>query len=106
MDPAVSEKFYCALVQAVLFFGVVDMVASGANGAEVRGGACRFPAEFHKGKVKASEGRVVEAGNSKNSPPVSGDTAALDTSGQDTGNSDRVGVPTAGFRLLCEIDGL
>ena len=31
------------------------MGAFGANGAEVRGGACGIPAAGHKGKVKAAE---------------------------------------------------
>ena len=53
----------------------------GTNYAEVRGSACGFPTSGHKKKGKAAEGWVLAAGDGKNSPIGSGDTAALDICG-------------------------
>ena len=69
----------------------------GANGVEVRGSACGFPAEGHKDKVKASEGRFLAAGGGKNSPLGSRDTSAPGIYGQETGDNGRVGGPAADF---------
>ena len=60
----------------------------------------------HKKKVISDEGRVVAAGDGKNSPPGSGDTAVTDICGHETGNSGGVSGPTTYFWRLCEICGL
>ena len=78
-------------------FGGGDMGAIGANGAEVRGGACRLPLSGYKDKGKASKGCVVATGNGKNSPPGSEETAAPEIFGQETGNSGRVDGPMTDF---------
>ena len=57
-------------------------------------------------KIKSDEGRVVAVGDGKYSPPGSGDRDAPDICGQETGDSDGVGGPTAYFRRLCKRDGL
>ena len=67
----------------------------GANAAEVRGRAHRFPVVGHKGKFKADEVRVVSAGGGKNSPPGNKDTAAPDLCGKETGSSGGAGGPTS-----------
>ena len=72
-----------------------EMGAFGANGAEVRGSICGFPAAGHKKKVKAAEGRFAAAGEGKNSPPWSGDRAGTKICGQETGDSGGVGGHTA-----------
>ena len=64
-----------------------------SNDGEVRGSACGFTLASHKTKVKAAKGWVLAAGDNKNSPTGSGDTAALDICGQETGDSGRVGGP-------------
>ena len=69
----------------------------GTNCAEIRGSSCGFPAAGHNKKVKASEGRVLLAGEGKKIPPGSGDTPALDICGQETCNSSGVGGPTDYF---------
>ena len=57
-------------------------------------------------KGKAAEGRVVTAGDVKNGPPGSRDTAAPDICGQETGNSGVLGVPKDYFQRLCKRCGL
>ena len=74
-----------------------DMGAFGANGIEVRGIVCGFPAAGHKKKGKSAEGRFLVAGEGKKSPPGIGDRSAPDICGQETGNSGSVGGPTAYF---------
>ena len=44
--------------------------------------------------------------DSKNIPPWIGDTSPTDIFRQETGNSGRLGGPTAYFRCLCKRDGL
>ena len=73
------------------------MGAIGANGAEVRGGACRLPSSGHKDKVKAAKVWVVAIVNGKNIPPGSRDTAAPEIFGQETDNSGGVDGPTTNF---------
>ena len=81
-----------------------DMGDFGTNDAEVRGSACGFPAAGQKKKVIVDEGWVLASGEGKNSPTWSRDTAAPDICGQETGDSDGVGGPTAYFWPLCERD--
>ena len=58
-----------------------DMGDFVANLAEFIVSACGFPAVGHKVKGKEAEGRVVTAGDGKNSPSGRGDTAAPDLCG-------------------------
>ena len=53
--------------------------------------------QVKKVKGKAAEGLVVEEGGDKKIPSGSGDTAAPEILGQETGNSVGVGVLTAYF---------
>ena len=76
------------------------MSALAANGAEVGGSACGFPAAGHKERVKAVEGWVVAEGYRKRITPGSGDTVSPYIYGQYTGGSGGVGVPTADFWRL------
>ena len=50
----------------------------GTNDAAVREIACRFSAAGHNKKGKEAEGWVLAAGEEKNNPTGSWDTAALD----------------------------
>ena len=52
-EQAVSEKFYRAIVQVVVVWGG-DVGVISANGAEVRGSACGFPATGNKVKGKSA----------------------------------------------------
>ena len=56
----------------------------GANGAEVRGSACGLLRQVTGKKAKRMRNRVVAADEGNNSPPESGDTAALDICEQET----------------------
>ena len=52
-----------------------DVGAVSANGVEVRGSECGFPATGNKVKGKEAEGQVVEEYSGKNCPSGSGNTA-------------------------------
>ena len=82
------------------------MGAFGANGAEVRGGACGIPAAGHKGKFKAVEGRVVDAVDGKNIPPGIQNTVTLGICVQETGDGGVVGGHKDDFRRFYKRDGL
>ena len=98
VDPNVLEKF------SIVWSG--DMGEFWANGADVRGSTCGFPTASHKKKCKATKGRVVVAGDRKNSPPGSGETSAPNICGQETGVSGGVGGPTDYFWRLYKSKGL
>ena len=74
-----------------------DVAYISANGAEVRGSSYGFPATGNKVKDKAAEGRVVAEVGGKKSTSGGGYTTAPDLLGKETGNSGRVGGPTAYF---------
>ena len=83
------------------YVGVVD-----ANVTVVRGSTCGFPEAVNKVKGKEAEGRFVAEGRSRKITLGRGDTTNPDLLGKETGNSGRVGGPTANFRLTCKGDML
>ena len=73
------------------------MGAFGANDAEVIGSAREFPAAGHTKTGNTAEGWVLAEGDDIISPTGSGNTVAPDICGKATGDSGRVGGPTAYF---------
>ena len=73
------------------------MGAFGANDTAVGGSACGFPEAGHRKTGNVAEGWVLEAGDGKDSPTGSGDTAAPDIGVQETVKSGGVGIPLAYF---------
>ena len=60
-----------------------------------------FPEACNKVKGKEAEGRIVAEGRGIKCTSRSRDTTTPDLLGQEKGNSDRVGGPTANFRRMC-----